>query len=271
MRSVYLVGNVGTAEVAQYLQSAYGVICIEANPLRAEWLARDVGCESCIVLNVALGTREETLRFYVDPADELASFKNYPGARETRVRVRTFPSVLAEFGTPYFVRLATERPKGDAVLRSLTAETAPEFISFEADREARESLLHLHAIGFRWFNISAQHVQAPTTAAAPQVHWCGDQALHIWLMPRRQSSSRMAALGAEDWERAAPTMEVSAGWRDIGRMLHDVSMLTSSDGADPVWFDMHAARSLPATGPVGAENRSGFVVAGMSKHNTRAS
>ena len=116
MRWVYLVGNCGTAEVAQYLESGYGVICIEANPLRAERLARDVGCESCIVLNVALGAREETLRFYVDWAGELGAFENFPGACEIGVRVRTFPSVLAEFGAPYFVRTASRSGRSLASL-----------------------------------------------------------------------------------------------------------------------------------------------------------
>jgi len=270
MRWVYLVGNAGTTQVAQYLQSGYGVICIEANPLRAQWLARDVGCQSCIVLNVALGTREETLRFYVDPSDELVAFENFPGACEIGVRVRTFPSVLAEFGTPYLVRLASERPERSAVLRSLTAETAPQFISFEADGKARECLLHLQTIGFRWFNISAQHARAPTTTAAPQLRWSGNPALRIWLIPHRERSSRMTPPGADDWERDAPAMEVSTGWRDIDRMLHDLSMLTSSDGAATAWFDMHAARSLPPTAPVASGNRSGFVEARVPNRNPRA-
>jgi FkbM family methyltransferase len=270
MRWVYLVGNVMTAEVAQYLRSGYGVICIEANPLRAERLARDVGGESCIVLNLALGTREETLLFYVDSAGELLSFEDSPGACEIAVRVRTFPSVLAEFGTPYFVRLATERPEGDTVLRSLTAETSPEFVSFEAGGKALGSLLHLHAIGFQWFNISAQHVQASTTTAAPQLRWSGSQALRIWVMPRRQRSNPIVPLGADDCEGDAPAMEVSRGWRDIDRMLHDLSMLTSSDGAETGWFDMHAARSLPSTAPVSSEDHSGFVEVRVPNRNPRA-
>jgi FkbM family methyltransferase len=269
MRWVYLVGNTGTAQVAQYLKSGYGVICIEPNPLRAQRLARDFGRESCIVLNVALGTREETLRFYVDRSGELVAFENFPGACEIGVRVRTFASVLTEFGAPYFVRLASERPEREAVLKSLTAETAPQFLSFEADEKTGECLLHLQTIGFRWFNISAQHVRAPTTTAAPQLRWSADQALRIWLIPHREHPSRMTPLGADDWERDVPAMEVRTGWRDIDRTLHDLSMLTSSDSAETVWFDMHAARSLPRIAPVSSEDRSGLVQAGVPNRNPR--
>jgi FkbM family methyltransferase len=242
-RWLFEVGVVDAAVTAAYLQAGYQVLCIEVDPLYAERLAQQFAGSACTVLNVAIGSAERTIPFMVPCPGTADRVRAHRRAQEISVRVRTLPSVLAEFGVPYLLRVNVARVAHDAIV-SLTPASALHFVTFVASHGMLECLLHLHAIGFRHFNMS-QHSQssqgvAETIELQPtqQAH---QRSLREW-HPSQRLLSTLTASGcvgetAVSWrdDRLGPLVcqasspQLGGGWRDIHQMLRDVSSLAQCD------------------------------------------
>src|SRR4029453_10898993 len=115
---VYDVGGYDGADTAHYLSLGYRVICIEAAPNLAEQIStrfhREIGEGRCKVLNVAIGTENGNATFYLSSVSLLNSFDRSLAGRggchvtEISIPTRTFDSILAEHGVPYFLQLDIE-------------------------------------------------------------------------------------------------------------------------------------------------------------------
>jgi FkbM family methyltransferase len=237
----------------------FRVLCIEAAPTLADKIrARFKGNNRCTVLNVAVGEKDGTLPFYVYPnCGELNSFEKRPGSTEISVPVRTFKSILGEYGVPYFLKVDIEGADRHAIL-PLTKDTAPQFVSFEAGKRDLDLILHLWSIGYRRFNIIRQDVHQPVTLPEPgtakHVAWSARQVFRLWLRSHKRlhdiarkarsgSAGRLVGVAVDSSEvnSGAPPMEIKDGWRDIDQTMHDWAALTRSGLIDSVWFDVHAA------------------------------
>jgi len=75
---VYDVGAFDGSDTAYYLSQGYRVVCIEATPALAEKLterfAPEIEARKCVVLNIAVGDREEMVPFYTCGFQALNSF-----------------------------------------------------------------------------------------------------------------------------------------------------------------------------------------------------
>jgi len=258
MELVYDVGGYDGADTARYLDMGFRVLCIEAAPPLADKIrGRFKGNNRCVVLNVAVGEKDGTLPFYVFPdCGELNSFEKRPGSTEISVAVRTFRSILEEYGVPYFLKVDIEGADRHAIL-PLTKDTAPQFVSFEAGKRDLDLILHLWSIGYRRFNIIRQDVHRPVTLPGPgtakHVMWSARQAFRLWLRSHKRlhAIARTARSGkagqltgvvnSSEVNSGAPPMEIKEGWRDIDEMMHDWAALTRSGMIESVWYDVHAA------------------------------
>jgi FkbM family methyltransferase len=242
-RWLFEVGVVDPAVTARYLQAGYHVLCIEVDPLYAERLAQQFAGSACTVLNVAIGSAERTIPFILPRPGAADRFRAHGKAQEISVRVRTLPSVLAEFGVPNLLRVNVARVARHAIV-SLTPASALHFVTFVASDSVLECLIHLHAIGFRHFNVSndphSSRGVAETIELQPtqQGHQRG---LREWRPSQPLLSTVTAADGvgetAVSWRgdhvgapgcRASPP-QLGAGWRDIHQMLRDASFLAQCD------------------------------------------
>ena len=178
MDLVYDLGGFNGDDTAYYLLRGYRVICIEAVPAQADAIrnrfANEIASGQCIILNVAVGDREGTMPFYTCNFGALSSFDKArienAGwiTRELTVQVRTFDSILLEYGIPKFLKIDIEGADRHAIL-PLTRRNAPDFVSFEAGPDDLDLVLHLYSIGYRRFNLvrQADHavVKVPPTGS----------------------------------------------------------------------------------------------------------
>lgn len=264
----YDVGGFNGDDTAHYLDLGFRVVCVEASPNLAEKLrerfAAQIKDGRCTIINVAVGEREGQLPFYIcDGIEELNSFDRARiegaglKAREISVPVRPFAAILAEHGTPHFLKVDIEGADRHAIL-PLTRETAPEFVSFEAGRNDLDVLLHLYAIGFRRFNLMRQDIRSsvsfPKTGELRRIGWTARQWLRIALRrkpPLHSVLRKMRGIGARVIGNQAENvldsgltpMEQRDGWRDIESMVGDWTDLVSSGLIETAWYDVHARRS----------------------------
>ena len=237
-RWIFVVGGADAGATGRYLRAGYRVLCIEADPLQAARLARRFVGRACTVLNVTVATAEGAVPFLVGSPRATGCSNS---TQEVWVRARTLASIFRQFGVPYLLTVNTTAANRHVIL-SLTRASAPKFVAFQAADSGLECLLHLHRIGFRHFNLSADLRTSGAAAqmGAPQSpprarqqsfrNWLRSQPGLRALTPVRRctAESLFSRVGADKRQpaTAAPPAQMAYGWRDIAQVLHDVARLS---------------------------------------------
>src|SRR5215467_12230940 len=116
---IYDVGMNNGDDTAYYLSRGYKVVAIEADPALAETVSRrfqrEIAAGKLIILNVGVSDEEGEMPFWIcDNHPEWNSFDRAIASRDgephhqIRIECRSFHSILAEFGTPHYLKLDIE-------------------------------------------------------------------------------------------------------------------------------------------------------------------
>jgi len=267
---VYDVGAHNGDDTAHYLEMGYRVVSVEADPILAEKLRRrfekELNAGRLTVANIGIADSEGALPFYLCPeATDWNSFdKEWASSRgmetvEVSVPARRFGSLLAEYGVPLFLKVDIEG--SDALcIRALSDATAPEYVSFEADADSSELIIHLYSIGYSRFALVNQYdftsVSLPTLGSWPHVLWSAKQAARRLVRTHPALKRTVSAMrprlrwkgnaeGFRPGTSSGPSpMERTTGWQDIWTFLHTWTCVITSGMITSAWFDIHATRTL---------------------------
>lgn len=162
---VYDIGMNNGSDSAYYLHRGYRVVAVEANPVMAAAAVRRfhryIAAKRLVVLNVAIAESNDLLPFWIcDDRSEWSSFDRANAARdgsahhEIPVPCRRFGDILAEYGTPFYLKIDIE---GSDILclRELRGRQLPRYVSVEAGDE--RLLPALSEIGYNRFQCLSQY------------------------------------------------------------------------------------------------------------------
>jgi len=164
---IYDVGMGNGDDTAYNLSRGFRVVAIEANPAMVEQTSRrferEIAAGTLSILKIGICDKEGELPFWIcDSISDWSSFARSVASRdgathhEIQITCRRLPSVLAEFGIPYYLKLDIEG-REICCLRDLTAFTdLPRYVSFEQSGSAREALPLLHRLGYTGFKLISQ-------------------------------------------------------------------------------------------------------------------
>lgn len=162
---IYDVGMNNGDDTAYYLSRGFRVVAIEANPVLVEQVSkrfdREIAAGKLTILEVGVADTEGTLPFWIcDGKSEWSSFDRAIASRDDMahhqisIPCRRFASVLAEFGTPYYLKLDIEEAEMSC-LRDLGTDL-PKYVSFERSAPPRESLTLMRDLGYTGFKLISQ-------------------------------------------------------------------------------------------------------------------
>jgi len=249
-KTAFDIGMYDGADTHYYLESGFRVIAVEANPnlieMASQRFDKHVRSGALKLLNVAIGQARGTLELVVCGTD-IGSSSIFAERLATRFPVGsftvpsiTFDDLLAEHGTPDFIKIDIEGADKMCV-QALTSATAPAYLSFEAHSDMEELVRHANSVGYRRFKLI-------------------NQTNFLCLQNQEKLSFRLSrriigALGYRDPEFArragrefllghssgpAP-WESDGRWYDANRILSDWNRAVAL-GRTAGWYDVHAAR-----------------------------
>jgi FkbM family methyltransferase len=165
MALIFDVGMHNGDDTAFYLHQGHSVVAIEANPDLVD-VGRKRFCDhikagKLKILNVAIGETPGEQDFWIcdDSSDWSSLYRHcasWKGSRHHCIRVKVVPfgDILAEFGTPFYLKIDIEG-SDHLCLRALANMQPPPYISAEADEELR-ILSMLKDCGYRRFKLIRQ-------------------------------------------------------------------------------------------------------------------
>ncbi len=269
MKLAYDVGANDGNNTAHYLDMAYRVVAIDADPtMTAKITARfpmEIDDGRLTVLNVGVGNREGVLPFYLAANPGLNSFERAMAERAGKIQgvinvpMRKLADVIADNGMPDgpedFVKIDVEGVDYEC-LQSLEASgTRPQFLSCEAGgKDGTRMIELLMRMGFNQFSLINQHSFAPVTVPNAgtfgSVRWAARQYLRQRLRGSMVHSvlrklKDTAAHGNTAQLHAGPSpMEHINGWSSPSEFLWIWKNVADSGLIDSAWFDIHAKRGL---------------------------
>jgi len=266
---IYDVGAHNGADTRNYLLRGYDVVAVEADPGLAKQLkecfADRIAAGQLRVAECGIAEMDGELPFYICPElTEWNSFdKDWASKRgkrtiEVRIRARRFESLLEEYGIPQFLKIDIEGC--DALcIRALTANTAPEFVSFEADQDSLALVAHLCSIGYRRFVLVNQWgfgtIGAPRPGTLAHLKWSGLQTARAFsrrhlgakrvldaVRPKRNRrvDEQIATYGTSS--SGPPPMERRDGWQNLDQFAYTWTSIKEAGLLESSWYDIHATR-----------------------------
>ncbi|RWC46365.1 MAG: FkbM family methyltransferase [Mesorhizobium sp.] len=255
---VYDVGMHNGDDTAFYVSQGYRVVAIEADPAQAEAQRKRFAAEiekgQVHVVEAAIGPSHGQSSFWISSNPEFNSFDRQNAemcnntSHEIQVTCRPMNDILAEFGTPFYLKVDIETAD-HFCLEALDPNDLPQFVSFEKSR--LEDLFFMHNLGYSRFKLIAQE-------DFRQLSYSPDQA-NKWsrnLRPLRSRVRRM--LGRRAPENVAKKRsaygssgpfgdETDGPWRQMNEIAFTwlAFDLGHTGDPDPVWhdwFDVHCAR-----------------------------
>jgi len=156
---IFDIGMHNGDDTAYYLHKGFRVVAVEANPLLVQQASQRFGdalaCGRLILLNRGIGPSEGVQTFWVNEAHtEWSSFIHEVAARDQGpchaidVPCVTFPSLLRDYGTPYYLKSDIER-HDIYCLKGLAPSDLPVYVSVEA--HVLEYLSILSSLGYNAF------------------------------------------------------------------------------------------------------------------------
>jgi FkbM family methyltransferase len=217
---IYDVGMNKGEDTAYYLHCGYRVVAVEANPLLLDQAKRrfekELEAGLLTVLNVGVTEHEGQFPFWVcETYSEWSSFDRSIASRDgcphhaITIPCRSFGSILAEFGVPYYLKIDIEG-NDYLCLSDLDAGDLPEYVSVEAS--GRDLIFQLRALGYKSFKCISQFNFLPLEW--PPSRQLRDYENALWLSQSRNLVVRaLRRLGARRWiERQLNQHRSCRGW-----------------------------------------------------------
>jgi FkbM family methyltransferase len=251
METIFDVGMYDGADAKYYLETGHKVVAIEANPMMCDCvgkkLQRYVDTGQLLIENVAVAANAGSIDLHICGQDlgsssivaehlvgrqPLASFS---------VPATTITDLMHRHGKPKFLKVDIEGADKVCVM-SLTQETAPQYLSFEAHKDMEEMIDYAASIGYCGFKIIHQN----SFLCVQRQYSLGDR---IRRKIMRLTGYDAPTLAKRDGRQFA--LGHSAGpapWRSDGPFYSRAEILSAwrrARSADHVqgWYDVHAALS----------------------------
>lgn len=165
LQTVFDFGMFDGSDTEYYLQAGHKVVAVEANPalcaMASKRFQAEVMSGRLIIENVAISNLPGTIDLHVCGQDLGSSsiladrlIERFPLGKYT-VPTVTYDGLVAKHGKPMFLKIDIEGADKECVL-SLTHETAPPYLSFEAHTDLEALIDHCHGAGYREFKIINQ-------------------------------------------------------------------------------------------------------------------
>lgn len=165
MKLVFDIGMYDGADTRYFLDLGFRVVAVEANPdlvdIARENFSAELGSGQLLIVDAAIasGCGGIDLAICADDLGASTLFTQRIAHRRTaricHVRSILFADLLAEFGTPYHLKIDIEGADRLCVL-SLDPEHRPDYLSFEVDDSLGELIDHAERIGYRHFKLIGQ-------------------------------------------------------------------------------------------------------------------
>jgi FkbM family methyltransferase len=166
MDIVFDVGMYDGSDTAYYLETGHGVVAVEANPMLCQAATRKfqryIGSGQLIIENVAVSSQPGEIELHICGQDLGSSsivaahlIDRQPLASFT-VGTVTVRELIRRHGKPKYLKVDIEGADKECVM-SLTTETAPKYLSFEAHHEIEEMIEYAASIGYSGFKIINQN------------------------------------------------------------------------------------------------------------------
>jgi FkbM family methyltransferase len=172
---IYDVGMHRAEDTEFYLAKGFRVVAVEASPELCEAAAirlrEPVDSGQLTIVHAAIAETEGPIDLFLNPHTEWNTTRpqwsdrnanlGRPSGQVVSVPGVVFNSLLAEHGTPYFLKIDIE---GADVLciESLRPPDLPRYLSIESDKLQWSGLLHefevLTGLGYRRFKVVGQHL-----------------------------------------------------------------------------------------------------------------
>lgn len=166
MSTVFDIGMYDGSDTEYYLEIGHKVIAVEANPALCAMVGKRlkpyVERGQLIIENVAVSSKPGTIDLHVCGQDLGSSSilverldDRFPLGKYT-VPTMTYGDLRRKHGPPVYLKIDIEGADKECVL-SLTHETAPPYLSFEAHQDMEEMINHAYDCGYRYFKIIHQN------------------------------------------------------------------------------------------------------------------
>jgi FkbM family methyltransferase len=261
---IYDVGAHCGNDTGRYLELGYRVVAIEADPGLCSHLhrrfSREIAAGDLTVLNFGIAECDGELPFYLCSANsEWNSFdpnwacKHGTTSVEARIACRRFDSILTQYGVPRFLKVDIEG-YDHLCLEALSADNAPEYVSFECDRDSLAMVARLFDIGYRRFNLVNQFnfttVSVPYPGDGAHLKWSLVQLARRFVRahprvktlvssirpkPRREPGHIASSSGPVPMSR-------DQGWQDLNSFVYAWTNIVESGQLLTSWYDIHVGR-----------------------------
>lgn len=166
---IYDVGMNDGTDTAYYLARGHHVVAIEADPdlvaAARKRFAHAIAARRLTLVHAAIGETDGHAPFWICPENRVwNSFNRTVAGRDglphhaIEVPVRRFADLLAEHGTPYYLKIDIEG-HDHLCLEALTPDNRPSLVSWEMSRI--EDLFAMKAKGFNAFKCISQTTFQP--------------------------------------------------------------------------------------------------------------
>lgn len=164
--TIFDVGMYDGADTVYYLETGHRVIAIEANPMMCEAVSQKlrpyVESGQLLIENVAVAATSGTIELHICGQDLGSSsivashlVGRQPLASFT-VPSTTITALIHRHGKPKLLKVDIEGADRECIM-SLTKDTAPQFLSFEAHKDLEEMIDYAASIGYCGFKIIHQN------------------------------------------------------------------------------------------------------------------
>src|SRR5687767_6940621 len=165
MKTIFDVGMYDASDTRYYLEEGYKVIAVEANPAlakRAERILSDyIRTGQLQIVNAAISSDNSNIELTVC-GDNLGASSMYKDTLVHKAPIGSFTvpgittqEIFAKFGVPYYLKIDIEGADKLCV-RSLSAGTRPQYLSFEMGDDFEELFDHVASVGFTKFKVINQ-------------------------------------------------------------------------------------------------------------------
>ena len=258
---IYDVGAHLGEDTDFYLRKGFKVVAIEANPFLAERLRErfrlNLSGGSLSLVDAAIAETAGEVDFFVNESQsiwgtirpEWAERNALAGgapSKPVRVKAITFPEVLRQHGTPYYLKIDIEGADVLCLEALLKEPDRPKFISIESDKRSWRNLLYefelFEGLGYSRFKIvdqkkiEQQKLLDPTAEGGDVEHrfepWSsglfGNDLPGKWLT-RRQAILRYRFIFLKYWL-----------FGDFGILRFVLKVRRFRKILQPHWYDTHA-------------------------------
>jgi FkbM family methyltransferase len=255
---IYDVGMHNGDDTAFYLRQSYRVVAIEADPVQAEAgrkrFVAEIEKGQVHIVEAAIGPSYGQASFWISSNPEYNSFDRQNAEQgnntsyEIQIVCRPMHDILAEFGTPYYLKVDIEGAD-HFCLEALDPNDLPQFVSFEKAR--LEDLLFMHKLGYSRFKLIAQEDFRQLSYNPGQDN---KGSRHLERLRRRarrllgrHRSPKTVARKHNNYGSSGPFGDETDGpWRQMKEvafawLAFDLGYAGDPDPAWHDWFDVHCA------------------------------